>query len=69
MVTGLGRLSWKIDLITGIGSGIGKDCEFKFAREGAVVAGCDIDAEAERHGGLDLLVNAASTSALAPVEE
>lgn len=38
-----GRLAGKIALVTGIGAGIGKGCGLMFAREGAVVVGCDIN--------------------------
>src|SRR3984893_10666141 len=38
------RLTGKIALVTGIGAGIGRECALVFAREGATVFGCDIDA-------------------------
>jgi NAD(P)-dependent dehydrogenase (short-subunit alcohol dehydrogenase family) len=38
------RLAGKIALVTGIGAGIGRECALVFAREGAAVFGCDIDA-------------------------
>jgi NAD(P)-dependent dehydrogenase (short-subunit alcohol dehydrogenase family) len=38
------RLSGKVAVVTGIGAGIGKGCALHFAREGAVVYGCDLDA-------------------------
>jgi NAD(P)-dependent dehydrogenase (short-subunit alcohol dehydrogenase family) len=39
------RLAGKIALVTGIGAGIGRGCAMVFAREGATVFGCDIDAD------------------------
>ncbi|WP_144138270.1 beta-ketoacyl-ACP reductase [Paraburkholderia sp. BCC1884] len=40
------RLSGKVAIITGAGQGIGAATALKFAREGAVVAVCDLNAEA-----------------------
>jgi NAD(P)-dependent dehydrogenase (short-subunit alcohol dehydrogenase family) len=43
------RLQGKVAVVTGIGSGIGQGCALMFARHGAQVFGCDIDAaSAER---------------------
>jgi NAD(P)-dependent dehydrogenase (short-subunit alcohol dehydrogenase family) len=39
------RLAGKVALITGTGAGIGRGCALAFAREGATVFGCDIDAD------------------------
>lgn len=39
----MGRLSGKIAVVTGAGSGMGKACAQLFAREGAVVVATDID--------------------------
>jgi len=45
----LNRLQGKFAVVTGIGSGIGEGCALMFARHGAQVFGCDIDADsAER---------------------
>lgn len=41
-----GRLDGKIVMITGVGSGIGRAAALLFAREGAVVAGCNLQADA-----------------------
>jgi NAD(P)-dependent dehydrogenase (short-subunit alcohol dehydrogenase family) len=38
------RLANKIALVTGIGGGIGQGCALMFARHGATVVGCDINA-------------------------
>ncbi|HEX4885322.1 MAG TPA: SDR family NAD(P)-dependent oxidoreductase, partial [Casimicrobiaceae bacterium] len=40
------RLIDKVAIITGAGSGIGEATAFKFAREGAKVAVCDINLDA-----------------------
>lgn len=40
------RLAGKVAVVTGIGSGIGQGCALMFARHGARVMGCDINAEA-----------------------
>ena len=55
------RLATKVAIVTGIGSGIGQGCALMFARHGAKVVGCDIDAasaqatvEAAKAEGLEL---------------
>jgi len=40
------RLSSKVAVVTGIGSGIGRGCALMFARQGAKVVGCDINSAA-----------------------
>ena len=37
------RLADKVALITGIGGGQGREAALRFAAEGAIVVGCDID--------------------------
>ena len=51
MGTSGGRLEGKVALITGTGSGQGRAAALKFAREGALVIGCDINAARKRRDG------------------
>ena len=41
----MGRLQDKVALITGTGGGQGRAAALRFAREGAIVVGCDFNAE------------------------
>jgi meso-butanediol dehydrogenase / (S,S)-butanediol dehydrogenase / diacetyl reductase len=45
MASRAGRLAEKVVLLTGIGDGQGRAAALLFAREGALVVGCDINAE------------------------
>ena len=44
------RLQGKVAIVTGIGSGIGRGCALMFARHGAQVMTCDLDARAAEEG-------------------
>lgn len=100
------RLKGKVAIVTGSGAGIGQGCALMFARQGALVTGCDVDAATaektvalareegleldsvhpcdltqpaevdrliavtvERHGGIDILVNAGAWGAFAWIED
>lgn len=63
-----GRLKGKVALITGTGGGQGREAALRFAAEGAVVVGCDIDGQANE--GTVALVHEAGgrMSGTAPVD-
>ncbi|MDW3689139.1 SDR family NAD(P)-dependent oxidoreductase [Cupriavidus sp. CV2] len=50
----MGRLDGKVALITGTGGGQGRAAALRFAREGASVFGCDVNAQAQ-HETLELM--------------
>ncbi|MEO0817669.1 MAG: glucose 1-dehydrogenase [Pseudomonadota bacterium] len=60
----MGRVSGKIALVTGAGSGIGRSCALGLAREGAHVLATDIDAEglAETHAQAEGLEGQVATA-------
>jgi NAD(P)-dependent dehydrogenase (short-subunit alcohol dehydrogenase family) len=43
------KLLGKVAVITGTGGGVGREAALHFAKEGAAVVGCDIDADAAAH--------------------
>jgi NAD(P)-dependent dehydrogenase (short-subunit alcohol dehydrogenase family) len=43
------KLLGKVAVITGTGGGVGREAALLFAKEGAAVVGCDIDADAAAH--------------------
>jgi NAD(P)-dependent dehydrogenase (short-subunit alcohol dehydrogenase family) len=43
------KLLGKVAVITGTAGGVGREAALLFAKEGAAVVGCDIDAEAAAH--------------------
>ncbi|GAI56395.1 unnamed protein product, partial [marine sediment metagenome] len=64
----VGRLHGKVVLITGIGSGMGRVTAMLFACEGAIVVGCDLNAEAMEETVRQLNSVGYSIDALAPVD-
>lgn len=62
-------LDGKAVLITGTGSGLGREASLLFARQGALVVGCDIHAgESERTAGLVREAGGSMSSAPGPVD-
>ena len=47
MTDGMGRLQGRVAVVTGAASGIGFACAQRFADEGAVVAGIDLNSSGE----------------------
>ena len=63
-----GRLSDKVALVTGIGSGIGQGCARLFAREGAIVVGCDINPAKARTFADAMAAEGHPIACIAPVD-
>jgi NAD(P)-dependent dehydrogenase (short-subunit alcohol dehydrogenase family) len=62
-----GKLAGKVALITGTGGGQGREAALRFAAAGAVVAGCDLDANADRETA-DLVARAGGRMTSAAVD-
>ncbi|MFC7047553.1 SDR family NAD(P)-dependent oxidoreductase [Emcibacter nanhaiensis] len=62
------RLYGKVAVVTGIGAGIGKGCALMFARHGATVIGCDIDAAAAQATAAEAQENGSSIEVVAPCD-
>src|SRR5580693_975840 len=66
--SGTGRLAGKVALITGTGGGMGRAAAILFAREGAKVAGCDLNAAASAETVELARAAGGEMTALAPVD-
>jgi meso-butanediol dehydrogenase / (S,S)-butanediol dehydrogenase / diacetyl reductase len=66
--TGTGRLAGKVALITGTGGGMGRAAALLFAREGARVAGCDLNAAASAETVELARAAGGEMTAMAPVD-
>src|SRR5580704_10644519 len=68
MVASNGRLEGKVALITGTGSGQGRAAALKFAEEGALVIGCDINLETSEETVALVEKAGLAMTAMAPVD-
>ena len=64
----MGRLDGKVVLITGTARGMGRASALVFAREGAVVVGCDLDAEGAEETVALVHADGGDMSSTAPVD-
>jgi NAD(P)-dependent dehydrogenase (short-subunit alcohol dehydrogenase family) len=62
------RLAGKIALVTGIGAGIGRGCALMFARHGATVIGCDINADGFKSTVAEAQAQGLEIDGIAPVD-
>lgn len=68
MTTNSGRLSGKVALISGTGGGQGRAAARIFAREGALVVGCDINEESQAETERLVREDGFSMTSVAPVD-
>ncbi len=64
----MGRLDGKVVLITGTGRGMGRASALLFAREGALVAGCDLDVATAEETAALVRSEGGTMSSTAPVD-
>lgn len=62
------RLTGKVAVVTGIGSGIGQGCALMFASQGATVVGCDINPEAAEATAAQAAAEGWSIDVVAPCD-
>lgn len=63
-----GRLEGKVALITGIGGGMGRHAAIRFASEGALVVGCDLNTESAAQTAELIRRAGGSITSFAPVQ-
>jgi NAD(P)-dependent dehydrogenase (short-subunit alcohol dehydrogenase family) len=65
---GTARLASKAAIVTGVGNGIGRGCALMFARHGARVLGCDLDASAAEDALAEARADGLSLESLHPCD-
>ncbi len=63
-----GRLNGKIALVTGVGGGIGKGCALRFAEQGAIVIGADINRDMAEQTALEARDRGLTIEVVAPCD-